>query len=94
MNLPRHCACDCINTQYSEKVPAEVHEQHFLLMQRLAAAEEQYDTGLRKLTATAKQIGALQRQVSSTGERRGTLLHLMMEPSHCTVPGAIRMLWP
>lgn len=32
-------------------------------LQRLAAAEEQYDTGLRKLTATAKQIAALQRQV-------------------------------
>lgn len=33
------------------------------LAQRLAAAEEQYDTGLRKLTATAKQIATLQRQV-------------------------------
>ncbi len=34
------------------------------LAQRLAAAEEQYDSGLRKLTATAKQISALQKQVS------------------------------
>lgn len=34
-------------------------------MQRLAVAEEQYDTGLRKLTATAKQIATLQRQVRS-----------------------------
>lgn len=35
------------------------------LAQRLAAAEEQYDVGLRKLTATAKQIASLQSQASA-----------------------------
>jgi hypothetical protein len=46
---------------------AECQQQTLVtfFLQRLAAAEEQYDTGLRKLTATAKQIAALQRQVSS-----------------------------
>lgn len=34
------------------------------LQQRLAAAQEQYDTGLRKCIATAKQISALQSRVS------------------------------
>lgn len=33
------------------------------LLQRMAAAEEQYDTGLRKLVATAKQLTALQKRV-------------------------------
>ena len=33
------------------------------LAQRLAAAEEQYDAGLRKLTATAKELASLQKRV-------------------------------
>jgi hypothetical protein len=45
------------------KLATHMDDRPHFGLQRLAAAEEQYDTGLRKLTATAKQIAALQRQV-------------------------------
>jgi ABC-type transporter Mla subunit MlaD len=44
------------------------------LAQRLAAAEEQYDTGLRKLTATAKQIAQLQSQVRGSQKASSRLV--------------------
>lgn len=49
------------------------------LLQRLAAAEEQYDTGLRKLVATAKQMSALQSRVRGTEKAAGFLVRDLRE---------------
>lgn len=49
------------------------------LLQRLGAAEEQYDTGLRKLVATAKQLSALQKRVRSTEKAAGSLVRDLRE---------------
>mmetsp|Transcript_5081 Transcript_5081/g.14590 ORF Transcript_5081/g.14590 Transcript_5081/m.14590 type:complete len:241 (+) Transcript_5081:616-1338(+) len=49
------------------------------LQQRLAAAQEQYDTGLRKCIATAKQISALQSRVRGTEKSASSLVRDLRE---------------
>lgn len=49
------------------------------LLQRMAAAEEQYDTGLKKLVATAKQLSALQKRVRGTEKAAGALVRNLRE---------------